>query len=101
MGKNNYPGQESQPPASPQANYPQPPPPGYAPQNQSYYSSPPPEGYPQQYQQYPQYPQQQYYQPTPPPQIIIQEAPKKKDNTGLCAGLALGACLCCCLDALF
>ncbi|RHZ80514.1 hypothetical protein Glove_134g171 [Diversispora epigaea] len=74
-------------PPPPHGNYPPPPPQGYYP--------PPPQGaYPQQH--YPQhqqhYPQQQYYQPTPPPQVIVQPAPKKNDNSGLCAGLALEMC---------
>ncbi|KAI8915510.1 hypothetical protein DFJ77DRAFT_462905 [Powellomyces hirtus] len=57
--------------------------------------------YPQQgAMQQQQYPQQQYYQPQPGPTTVYQQQPQKSNNDGLCAGLALGACLCCCFDCL-
>ncbi|CAG8557257.1 16062_t:CDS:2, partial [Acaulospora colombiana] len=107
-----YPGsysssQEYQPPpksyAPPPAGY-APPPPGYAPPPPGYaqpgYASPgyagyppPPQGtYNPQYQQY-------YYQPTPPPQVVVQET-RRNEGKEMCAGLALGACLCCCLEGI-
>ncbi|KAL1914706.1 uncharacterized protein VTP21DRAFT_7964 [Calcarisporiella thermophila] len=114
--KGNYAYPASPAPAQPppygqgaQQNYSYPPPPA----NASYQGGAPSYGAPQQpYGQDSRYggspygaPPQQggYYSPQPAPNVVYMQQQPQKNSMGndLCLGCALGACMCCCLDAIF